>query len=663
MKQLYKAMTIKVKQAAGVATWRRAQRGASLVEILVVLVILLIGVFSVIRVFPIGLLGLRQAESRTLASRLAAQLMEQIKSDETNLPQGVLFTYTDPSSLSLVPIRGEDPDSFGGYPSDDPNPYFSDVNKFRTVVGEAVKVPLPTATAGASGSLYTVKFGPIYMDASVGNPEATPNYNDDANLRRYNSYLRVYGPPLRGYSARYEANNENNVRYLLRGPNTYLIAYGEENEPTYILFPARPPRNNRDIPFRLFRVAFSYEVNNQVRSTIVPIKVDDDDEHKWVPIPGDYPDVFPGSETVSREFTRIRATGRDWDEDDPYEYKLLSPNASPFANMGLVAFNPAGANYSERTAYGQQAFTAYIDYSVLDWHIIREDREVPSAVFARDGAIPIKLTLNAIKRTGDVEPDQTTYQGLYRNATPTNAQIQDIQVFNLQTGATLQGATFDDSGADPRDPEADYWVDTDGRSGSYRTGTIYINERRVERGSQLRILYRAEGDWALAVQKAFAQYRPALDESSGDIVYLPRPNDYDSFGQDYTQPTRPRLYFDLNDLNKSVVATFEYTRNDARTDNLPTLVRTPPIQFAIDEKGIGEDARYAFVDLASRSQDIINKHMPGIAAGSAPRVVGTISGVSLKVRVIWKDNASTSNAWRVQDLNTYITRSASSQTF
>jgi type II secretory pathway pseudopilin PulG len=644
-------MAIKAKQVAGTAAGRRGQRGASLVEVLVVLVILLIGVFSAIRIFPIGLLGLRQAESRTLASRLATQMMEQIKSGDANLPQGVLFTTYD--NGGPIVDGGVDPDDLGGYQPDryPYNPYFADVNKFRKIIGESVKVPLPTADnpgSGSpytsSGSLYTIQFGPIYMDPAFGNPTVVP-----ANSQAASEFLRVYGAPLYGIPT--DASREN-AGNRLRGPQTYLIDYGEDGNAQIMFFPRRP-RGSRTSNEREFRITFSYEVDGEVVS--VPpftIIVADDDEPSWQPIQDrntdtTYGNIFEGSETVNREFNRIPVepnNPNNWDEDDPYEYKLLSANvpgqgATPtYANVGALAFNPAGANYSDRGPFGQQAFTAYMDYSVLDWHIIREDREVPS-VLAAQGAIPIKLTLNFIKRYGDVEPDQTTYRGLYRG----QASRADIEVFDLQgtvpgvnPGEPLVRGSFGDR-------NAHYWVNTDERDGSYRTGTIYINSDPanpgyVPRGTQLRILYKAEGDWAMSVQKAFASYEPAFNENG----FLPRPTSFDNYGKD---ENRYRLYFNRSDLNKSVVATLQYTQNNGE------VVRTQPIQLTInqvdnddlDQQG---NPQYAYVNIRDYLTDGTTNW----------DVFGDIKGVSLKVRVIWKDNASTSNAWRIQDLDTYITR-------
>jgi hypothetical protein len=132
--------------------------------------------------------------------------------------------------------------------------------------------------------------------------------------------------------------------------------------------------------------------------------------------------ILPGSVRVYRLFTRVTAGGGtiSWnppanvgDAVDPYQYALLSTNFpnSKFANLGRIAFHPSAASYGQRNAAGQQAFTAYIDYSVLDWHILREDREVPYSVTTNtDTAIPVRATLGNWKRAGDPNPDNTLYE-------------------------------------------------------------------------------------------------------------------------------------------------------------------------------------------------------------------------------------------------------------
>jgi type II secretory pathway pseudopilin PulG len=179
------------------------RRGASLVEVLVVIVIILIGVFSVIRIFPIGFAGMSRAAQRTFAQRLASQQVEQLGSDVTLLPRGVLGPVTFNSQGVKVIDTTLDPDDLGPLNVSGPYPYFSDVNKFRRIEGEAVRVPSPSE----SGSIYALKFGPMYMEPSVA-----ANSNDPTTSQ----FLNVYGAPMRGIPIEAETSNPFAVRGYLR---------------------------------------------------------------------------------------------------------------------------------------------------------------------------------------------------------------------------------------------------------------------------------------------------------------------------------------------------------------------------------------------------------------------------------------------------------------
>ncbi len=650
---------------------RQTTAGTSLVEVLVVLVIILLGVFTVIQIFPIGFGTLRATGNRSFANRLAQQEIERVRSESANLPQGVLFSVFDANGVPGVSfVKNEDPDNLAPY---DPsftnanNPYFADVNKFRYIKGEPIKVPLPTTNAYGSGSVYTLKYGPIYMDQAVGNPNSVP---DASTIGQFNSYLRVAGGPMTAYPV--ESNNgtesTRNAGRFLRTPQSYAIDYGEDNGAAYILFSPSP----RD---RIFTITYTYSTNDasdtatggSTISTEITIPAN---EFVWRLVPGlpSGASMDPRSETVQRNFERVAATA-NWDTGDPYQYKLISANLgqsglnASFANFGVVAFNPSGATYSEQTPYGQQAFTAYVDYAVLDWHILRDDREVPSVFADASGAVPVRTTVPGIKRYNTEEYDgKTKYPGLFRD-TNINA---DIEVFDLQNGHLQSGGGYVpgeplDAGdyklRTGADANKDYWINYEGRQGTYPSGTIYINTNRVRPGSQLRILYKAEGDWAVSVQKAYSAYRVSINSANNGIDT--RPSGFDAYGQQGT-----RLHFGLGDLNKSMSATFEYYKpagSLARGES--PLARVGPYQFTADQitdDGVdanGARLRYASADIRRLMPGLDTTARPGTAFPEGWRVVGDVQGVSLKTRVIWRDNDSFKNSWRIQDLDTYITRS------
>jgi hypothetical protein len=671
---------------------RGSQQGATLVEIMVVLVILLIGIFLVIRIFPEGFGILRANGNRTIATRLAEQEMTRLRGDLSNLPEGVLFTVPDPNlNGQLVYVTNVDPDGLGYFDPANRNPYFADVNKFRFIKGEAVKIPLPTTSAYGSGSVYTCKFGPLYMNQAVGDRNNAPTSADRA---LYDSFLSVVGAPLTGTPVESAGDGSDAFRYrnFVANQQSYVIDYGDEGSPILILFAPRPPAG-RTIPSRTFRVTITVDTGSGFQTVSPDVIVPDSYNVGWTnisqilasaPYNMTTEGAVPYSETVVRAFDRI-PFGASWDSGDPYQYKLLSDNiqtsdTATYANVGVLAFNPAGANYSETTSQGVRSFTAYIDYNVLDWHILREEREVPPVVPGANGLVPIRTTLRDLKRVGDPEADNTFYNGLYGGA----QRAVDLDVFDLNesTGAPLvageiRNGTFFDSdpwtGAsfdtDPAVPEADYYVDTDGRGGTYRNGVIYVNTARRAAGTTLRILYKAQGDWAVGVQKAYSRYQTAVDANTGNRANYPQTGRYDGFGV-AGAGVNAQLRFPLSDLNKSFVVTIEYI------DRLGEVKRLSPIQMTADRQDsdpsapTGYDQDFAVVD--------VYKHIPLLYKGdfADPQtrgwgVHGAALGVSIKTRVIWQDaeNAEVTRAnqtnqnddrqvarkWHVQDMDTYLT--------
>ena len=74
---------------------------------------------------------------------------------------------------------------------------------------------------------------------------------------------------------------------------------------------------------------------------------------------------------------------------------------------------PRGHNETVATATGTQPFSARISYQIFDNHIIRDQRSLPSVA-----PFDIRLSLPNISTTGDVQLDQTNFDGLFGNNTP-----------------------------------------------------------------------------------------------------------------------------------------------------------------------------------------------------------------------------------------------------
>ena len=634
---------------------------------MVVLVILLVGIFLVVRIFPTGFGILRSNANRTLATQLAQQQMSDLRADSASLPLGVLYSTVDPGTGGLTFATNLDPDNLApcralgndtctddatGTPTK--NGYFSDINKFRYIKGEGVKIPLPTVGGQyGTGSVYACKFGPLFINQQVGEPANAPAANDAAARALYDSYLAVYGAPLIGINV--ESDDPNAGSYI-RDQQTYLITYGNDtaNGIAQIWLPTRAAAG-RTNPNRTFRITISTYSNNGVKTAQADPILIGDDAAGWrnITIGGNgVTGAVAGSETVTRAFDRLPANVT-WDAGDPYQYKLLSPNVltnqssdsvPTYANVGILSFNPSGANYSETTTSGQAAFKAYIDYAVLDWHILRDNREIPAVIPDSNGLISIRTTLGFIKKAGDPNDDTTIYAGLFGKSS------DDIQIFNLSAtdGKALIAGKLVNGVLTPAG--RDYYISDDERGGTYRTGTIYINPARIAVGSKLRILYKAEGEWAVGMQKAYSEYRLNTTPNNANVpAQFPIRGRYDGFSL-FGKGAAAEIRLPLADFNKSVVATIQYTT--------PTgaIKRLSPIQMTASGRGSGAvdaayDNRWATIPV---SQYLPLLSRSDFASATSWQVIGTLSGVSVKSRVIWRDNDSNENRWRVQDTDTYV---------
>jgi hypothetical protein len=665
-------------RAAMKRTVKQNRRATSLVEVLVVLVILLIGVFAVIRVFPLGFTFLRNSESRLRSTRLAHGLIEKIQSEAANLPDAVTYSYFNWNGSRFVRqfIMDEDPDDLSSDPS---NPYYNDINKFRYIVGEPVKIGLPTPLAATTGSVYMLKLGPIYMDDLVGNPEQAPG-NNLVDRNYFNMFLAVNSAPLNVSSGSHRVDPAF-YRTRLAGPQNCLVDENEDNNGgAWILFYPSTSTNER-----VFRVRYTRVVNDHDDTTVDPVVAMDESitvlpgEYVWKPITqvGADDSILAGSVVVTREFARLPLSGT-WSADDPYEYKLLTPNLTPSgsavagaprANPGIIVFNPAGARHGR----GQDPFKAYVDYAVLDWHIIHDDRDVPAVSAGSDGEVPVRTTLTRLKSLDYVNPDNTFYEGIFPAGDINPNNNTDIMVIRLDTGAVLNAAQNGRPGdygllKAPATAAAqralDYWINSDPKTGGYANGVIYVNSNTVPVGTPIRILYKAEGEWGVALTKPVATYRETSATWVGTWANIsldpadPLQDRFMSTGMpdQYWRATTAggiaELYFARTELNKSVVVTLQ-----ARSSATGSWRRSSPLQIAINTPnqvsvGSNNNVNVASVD--------IGKYLRHLGWDGDPAnwnvAGGTIKGATAKSRVIWKDALDRNAPWRIQDLDTYLTQ-------
>lgn len=546
----------------------RKNEGMSLIEILVALIVFAIGILAVVRIFPGGMFTVKQTENATLASRLAQAELERWKSRSENLPLGILALGPDGSIQDSV--DPDDLDVLANLPGGTNPYYFTDLNKFRHIESESTTIPVPSPTAWDNGSVYVLAFAPIVW-----------NTTDPANS------IKVYSGPMR---RRFSTN-------MLRSSADYAIDYDEAviyvNSATYD---------------RKFYIKYSYWQTGGSTSQLeaVPVQlvtIPSGATQASIPGPtgGDlksysgFNGVEQGSDSLRRGFTQIADT-QAWSTTDPYEYKVKN------AVSGVLAFSPLGYGYDEITTRGRVKLTAYIDYDVLDWHIISEERKVPGFATSSDDSMrSVKLTLRFLKnRSESVEADGTEYKGL-----EATQLAFDLVAVDLDTGAVYTDQS----------PEI--------REIDYKEGIVYFDSSVADH--TFRIYYKADLDWGMQVYKSYDKYTEAFNGSA--LTY----------SQYYANNNK--VYFAECSKNRAVAVDYVARLSDGTILPVNGEVHT-----------VSDDGLTYSIDLA-KSLDSAGH------AGASVLKVTNVYGVTVGAKVIWRDGGVGFRAgrWKKVDLQTYLT--------
>jgi type II secretory pathway pseudopilin PulG len=606
----------------------RRRSGVSLIEILVVLVLLLIGILSVVRLFPPGFLINKEVAEMTAASRLVKQEMDFYANNSislmddivpiTPIPSGGGYVFRVDTNATPDDVSQADENTYGVWA-----PYFSDVNKARRIIAESVRIPLPTSTSLGRGSVYMLSSGP-FMDVSWDGQ---------------NRSLFIYGAPLNRRYA-YDGDQAPNGIIGNLGPSSYAIDYPGKQ----MMFAPAPYD-------RQFLLNISYYNTSGQLSQLIDIPVDvPRDMYDWVPIPAaslpaDFRSFAAFTDTCARKFQDRTGVFTAWSKVDPYEY-YLDPNQSPRigaangiqANVGVIVFNPLGRDWTEYTSTGPRPLTARIDYDVLDWHIIREDRPLPTST-----PYQVSLSLSGLKKLGDIEDDQTQYADLFSGIQRTgNGQFGnpvDVMVYNASNGT---------------------YVDPSNYTVSYKDGTVTFADTfgNANASATMRFFYRAHGDWALQIQKAAASYRQTLGFPSFAEFYIGGTGTV-------TGGSATRIYFPLSEAGKTVSIREYWYRNSngtQRVGNETFRINANRTLFQTLQNGAATQV-CTWIDIASS-----DKHPDAISfdASSTGYAALGVQGLSFRSRVLWKSGStvtSTANGnvvntrWRHSDLDTILTRS------
>ena len=512
----------------------RRQGGASLAEVLVVMAILAIAILAFIRLYPSGFLALKRTGQSEAATRLAQQELERLKARADNLPRAIAPIRYDFSSDEAVLFIDPtiDPNDLGvqpNLPESFPRLYASGVNRFRRIVGERIPLGLPGPTLGrrdqlTEGIVYTTLFAPIAQ-----RPTGERSGSDD-----YRDYLVVTGAPMR--------------RLILdsdfQRPNIRLYEYGIDYNAARVLL-----RPLRYVPIRyLVEYSVVYVApSNRIETLFLTQVIELPPTHPNAPtpvwrdlsVPENALGIAPFSDTVSRMFSEL-PLGAQWSSENPYQYQVLNPLT------GTILINPLASGYYERYWRGTRPLEAYVSYYVHDWTIMREEFTVPSSG-------RIRLAFSDLKQFGDLQDDQTQYEGLGLGRDVDYEPLQaDLIIVDMLTGRAAyfrKGQQLDDSELAPELgaqtlPNLNATID-------YAIGIVEIGNPQM-RGRKIRVFYKVHENWAISVQKAASRYY--LAQNPAGMGYDSCWYDLEAIYRGETTNERVRrLYFNRSEAGKTVL--------------------------------------------------------------------------------------------------------------
>jgi hypothetical protein len=572
----------------------RRQGGASLVEVLVVMGILAIAILAFIRLYPSGFLALKRSGQSDAATRYAQQELERLKARADNLPRAIVpIRYVQGDTPALIVDASVSPDDLSqqpDLPQGVPALYASGVNRFRRIVGERVSLGLPgplleSRNQLTEGIAYTTLFAPI----------AQPPAN-----RPIDEYLSLTGAPMR--------------RLILdsdfQRPNIRLFEYGIDYEAGRVLL--RPLRDER-IEYQV-EYTVVYQTDSRLETRFVteviqfPPTNPNPPEPQWrdlglAGLPrGRVLGIVPYSDVVARRFVRLEPNA-PWSPVNPYQYKVLN------LLTGTILINPLASGYYERYWRGTRSLEAYVSYYVHDWTIMREEFTVPSSG-------RIRLAFSDLKQFGDLQDDQTQYEGLGLGVDVNNEPVRaDLIIVDMLTGRV---AYFQQGRQLPQSSLPDLGARID-----YITGTLEIGNSQMQ-GRKIRVFYKVHENWAISVQKAANRY--FLAQNPVGMVYDSCWYDFEAAYRGQTTDQARRLYFTRSEAGKTILLREYWYDVDDDPDNGNTQRGTNGV-FRISEV---PDATTGLVYIDLREVHPNAARWDPSVTGQAVRGV---QGLSVKVRV------------------------------
>ncbi len=494
-----------------------------MVEVLVVIVVFLVGILAIAQIFPRGFRILELNRRSSVASALARDSVERIKSNPEQLPEAILsVTYAggnalpDPTrdSYDLGPV-GDSIDGSGvlsrlGVPLGNWQ-RFTGANAMRRIVGETRQIPAPSLVGKSApyyGSLVVLNNGPIDPDNGAVNAAAA---------------LRVYGPDL---SRKLGQPNPLD----LQDDSAYSVANPDVNSVSLWL-PAGPQARTYLVSFSAYTTVGGISARRDysyLQPVIVPVTAVNPATGSFPPFQVALATLLPVTDTlqsvvvstvrVQRSFARVANTAL-FGAGDPYQFKLLNEY------LGVILLSPSASGVSVVRSNGvREPLQVRFNYDVYDWRNLREDfRPTASSPFVHQLAVrglKVGTENGPDGRPNGMLPSELAAPNGYLDMSATNdAEADNFVLMDMATG----GVVYEKSALAPTtklvvvDKSLGNVTLTTSNSSlaGLRAQILLPDGNRIEdvamEGRSLRAIYRTKAEYAVQLLKAASQFSNTQD--------------------------------------------------------------------------------------------------------------------------------------------------------
>jgi len=637
------------------------EAGTTLIEMLVVIVVFLVGILAIVQVFPKGFQILVWTRNESVATALARDQVEILKSRADQLPEAIIpghYVKTSggvdfisdanqsPNDLNLLGNgAGATVDSKGNFglpivlyanpnlpnnvPANDYTRYMG-ANRTRHIIGEARIIPAPRmvgSTSGYYGGTIVLNFGPIEFVQDPVNPLVNS--------------VNVYGNDLTAHEGFPQVGDfHTDDEYFIANPQDATIALDLPEGPINL------PNGNANQSTRIYTMSFSAYVTtggSTVKRDFFGLNVT---TPKAAPDANGVQPLFqvnlstlvPGLGSVDLSTLRVRrvfqqvAVGSVWENYEPYTCELVNPS------LGVVLFSPYAFGQTISGPTGRVPLQARIDYDVYDWSILREEFRFPQGQLAQH-----QLAVGSIKVDGNADFDNRTITPIpvlemagSQSFVANHNAADNFLLVDLDTGGVFMEKVGNDPNADVnstlitvnkstglitvRDADGD---PTNGTQANLLLPDGNVLQNVTIDNRALRALYVPRNNYQVQVLKAPAHYTESL-AGVGFAQFAIGPN---------VGGAATRIYFPMADIGRKVTASvINYRRTG---DASPRQLHDQ--DFVINAPSLLDPAHLPFIDISTVDPQASTLDV-NIDSRSFGYAVSGVKGSSVAVRVLWNPN-------------------------